>query len=247
MFYRNLYPVLDTAVCEKNGVDVVGFARILCENGSKRFQLRAKGMNFSQYRTLAEQIFSETSASLIANDHLEIAANPDSGSDRLFDGLHIGQEDFESGMQRFSGELTALLARYRSSGKITGFSTHSVSQVKQALSYDCFSYIATGPWFPTDSKPTGNDPVLSDLEKKQMLDALIGANMPAVFIGGFTPDRVRELRSLLQKYGFAGSPGASMRPVALYIAAIGSLMNQNGIKKMQSAVSELLDLNPQSL
>lgn len=232
LFYRNLYPILDLDTCHKYGIEPVDLAKRLIQNGSNLFQLRAKSLNRQQYRELARTIQKITSARIIANDHFELLNQQIDTGDRLFTGIHIGQEDFKNLISQKS--VSSIINRFqlfRSNDLITGISTHTVEQVQAAIDLSAFDYIATGPWFATTSKPTGKDPVLNSDQKEEMLKLICESTSSAVLIGGITDKTIHEIRRYVPE-------GCKDRVIVCAIAAIAT---ENGLKKMYDSVSELLD------
>ncbi len=96
------------------------------------------------------------------------------------DGVHVGQND-----------LSVSLARAAAPGLLVGVSTHSESQLRDAL-LERPDYVAFGPIFATSSKADAESCVgLSGLEVAAQL--VRAANIPLVAIGGIDVVRAREV------------------------------------------------------
>jgi thiamine-phosphate pyrophosphorylase len=117
----------------------------LCEGGSDIIQLRAKHTTPEKVQRLAEAILPVTRAAgipLVINDHLEIAHAIGA------EFCHLGQEDFfEAGHNHVSQlEMPGTPLQF-------GLSTHAPAQAERALKAGP-AYIAIGPVYATDTKPT---------------------------------------------------------------------------------------------
>ena len=133
----NLYSILDLGYVNEN--QVVDCATSICRSGVVKLQLRAKSIEPKKIFNLAKMvkpICNDYSIPLIINDYPEIAASIGA------DGVHIGQED---------GEIKKVRAII-GDNKIVGRSTHSIEQVRAAISEGA-DYIGFGPLYETGTKP----------------------------------------------------------------------------------------------
>ena len=137
-----LYTFVDTAFL--NGRSPSEVAKQLCEGGADLIQLRAKGIDESAVRCLAEAILPITRAAgigLVINDHPALAEVVGA------EFCHLGQEDFfDRGLAR--------LASLRGPGSALrfGLSTHAPEQAARAISAGA-DYLAVGPVYATATKP----------------------------------------------------------------------------------------------
>lgn len=163
-----LYPILDRDVLARHGLDPVRAARELVDAGCTLLQYRNKtdpaGILLEQAQSLREQLPSGA-CKLLLNDRTDLARLAD------FDGAHVGQTDLAPADAR----------RVLAPGQLLGLSTHSLDQLRAALS-EPVDYIAIGPIFATSTKSDA-DPVVG-------LDLLRAARAltpkPLVAIGGIT-------------------------------------------------------------
>lgn len=163
-----LYTFVDTAYLHGRAPELV--AQQLADGGSDLIQLRAKNVPASEIRAMAEKILPVTrraNVGLIINDHLEIAR--EIGADIC----HLGQEDFfDAGHQHLS-EL-----RIANDELKIGLSTHAPAQAQRALNAGA-DYLAIGPIYATDTKPTAK-PVTLDYVRW----AAANVSVPWFAIGG---------------------------------------------------------------
>ena len=138
-----LYTFVDTAYLHGRAPEQV--AQQLCDGGSDLIQLRAKKSSPAEIRAMAEKILPVTTRAgvgLVINDHLDIAREV--GAELG----HLGQEDFFDAGHREVAEL-----KTRSAALKIGLSTHAPAQARRALAAGP-DYIAIGPVYATDTKPT---------------------------------------------------------------------------------------------
>ena len=125
-----LYTFVDTAYLR--GRDPAEVARQLCDGGSDIIQFRAKELSPLEVACIGAKILSVTQAAnvpLVINDHPEIAVQIGAPL------AHLGQEDF------------------RAAPVPIGISTHSAAQAQRAIAAKP-AYIASGPVYPTPTKPS---------------------------------------------------------------------------------------------
>ncbi len=167
-----LYTFIDTAYL--GGRDPVQVARQLCEGGSDLIQLRAKDAPLAAVREMAERVLPtvrEAGVGLVINDYPDIAKEV--GSDLV----HLGQEDFfGTGMTQIS-----------QIGVKVGLSTHSPEQAQRALKTGP-AYIAIGPVYRTDTKPSAK-PVTLEYVRWAAQNVVI----PWFAIGGINLDNLDDV------------------------------------------------------
>lgn len=160
------YPILDTSLLRRRGVDCVQAARRIVDAGARILQLRHKDFFSREIFDQAEQIADlcrRAGAQFIMNDRADIAA-------LLGAGVHLGQED-----------LSPTQARAILKTGIIGYSTHNETQLRGAINQPA-DYLAIGPIFATSTKENP-DPTLG-LAELRRLRAL--TTRPLVAIGGIT-------------------------------------------------------------
>jgi thiamine-phosphate pyrophosphorylase len=145
-----LYAFVDIAYLHGRAPEII--ARQLCDGGADLIQLRAKKSSAEEVRRLAEAIVPITHAAnvgLVINDHLEIAREVGA------EFCHLGQEDFFDAGHKRVDEF-----KIKNSKLKIGLSTHAPEQARRAEEAGA-DYIAIGPVFATDTKPTAK-PVTLD-------------------------------------------------------------------------------------
>jgi thiamine-phosphate pyrophosphorylase len=163
-----LYAFVDTAHLRGRAPEIV--ARQLCDGGADLIQLRAKQLSLDETRRMAEAMLPITrraNVGLVINDHLSIAQKVGA------EFCHLGQEDFfDAGHRQIAG-----IRNPKSEIRI-GLSTHAPDQAKRALAAGP-DYIAIGPVYATDTKPTAK-PVTLDYVRW----AAANVTIPWFAIGG---------------------------------------------------------------
>jgi thiamine-phosphate pyrophosphorylase len=163
-----LYTFVDTAYLHGHAPEWI--AQQLCDGGSDLIQLRAKNSSPDEIRALAKKvapIIQRANVGFVINDHLEIAQEV--GADIC----HLGQEDFFDAGYKNVSEL-----KPKNSNLKIGLSTHAPAQAERALAAGA-DYIAIGPIYATDTKPTAK-PVTLDYVRW----AAAHATVPWFAIGG---------------------------------------------------------------
>jgi thiamine-phosphate pyrophosphorylase len=130
-----LYTLVDTAYLHGRAPEIV--AQQLCDGGADLIQLRAKKSSLDEIRAMARKILPITrraSVGLVINDYPDIAREVGA------DFCHLGQEDIS--------ELRIANCELR-----IGISTHSPEQARRAMAAGP-AYIAVGPIYATNTKPT---------------------------------------------------------------------------------------------
>ncbi len=220
-----MYPLLDLDTCRRRGLKPQALLQSWRGTGVvSYYQWRAKGVSTGEYLQQARELRSlAPTMPIFANDHAAPFLGGQPGSVAvtealdLFAGLHLGQEDLAALSRNERARLVEL--RRSRPGFVLGLSTHSADQLAAALRFDqdsgfadiptakhrerspIWSYLALGPCFPTGSKPTGRDPVLSPAEFHQAIETLVhGLNaldlpepFPLVLIGGIQSTNIEEL------------------------------------------------------
>jgi thiamine-phosphate pyrophosphorylase len=215
----SLYPIIDFSsfAAKPDTISaILSYAEELISAGATLIQLRDKtlstpGENATRrFLSCARELRRVTlgKATLIINDRVDLCLAADA------DGVHLGQDDlspeaarkiFDSvsrpsqplgvSIQRvphpFAGteQRSTEIAGERVGGKLIGFSTHNLAQVREADTLPV-DYIAIGPVFATGSK-ANPDPVVGIEGVKQARQA---TSKPLVAIGGITRLNCRQVR-----------------------------------------------------
>jgi thiamine-phosphate pyrophosphorylase len=175
--------------------------------GIRLFQYRDKRATMRDAYLIARalrQAATEVGSLLIVNDRCDLAMAVDA------DGVHLGQEDLPIAYAR----------RLLGPGKIIGLSTHTMPQVREAVSAQP-DYIGFGPVFSTSTK-ADHDPVVG-LEGLRAARAL--TTLPMFAIGGITAESSRRVME-------AGADG-----VAVISAILKAADLESAIKKFQQALA----------
>lgn len=168
------YPILDTELCGRRGLDLVPAAEAILDKGARILQLRNKTFFSRDVFAAAQRIAAlcaAAGAQFVINDRADIAMLLDAG-------LHVGQDDLPPDAAR----------RLIGPARLLGFSTHNETQLRAALR-EPVDYIAFGPIFGTASK-RNPDPVVG-VDELRRLRALSGK--PVVAIGGITRANARQV------------------------------------------------------
>jgi thiamine-phosphate pyrophosphorylase len=167
MVLPRFYPILDTEVALRRGVDPVNAAEQILEGGARILQFRHKGFLSREAFAWLERIAKlarSASATLVVNDRADLA--------QLFGaGLHLGQDDL----------LPSIARRVVGPDAMVGFSTHNEAQLRAACDEPA-DYLALGPIFGTATKEK-TDPTVGLDELRQLRPF---SNRPLVAIGGIT-------------------------------------------------------------
>ena len=166
------YPILDTEVGARRGIDPVSAAASILEAGAQVLQFRHKGFLSREIFKQMERIAAlcrEARVLFVVNDRADLAA-------LMGAALHLGQDDLPpAAARRVTGAETLI-----------GFSTHNERQLRAAQT-EPVDYLALGPIFGTSSKQNPDPMVgLDELRRLRPLTAL-----PLVAIGGITRDNAR--------------------------------------------------------
>jgi thiamine-phosphate pyrophosphorylase len=174
MFVPQFYPILDTEIAARHGLDAFAAAEQIIDAGARILQFRHKANFDREVLYKIEQIAalcSRFGTIFVMNDRADLA--------RIFGAaLHLGQDDLSPGDARIvTGSDTRI-----------GYSTHNEAQLKAAAS-ESVDYVALGPIFGTTSKQNP-DPVVG-LDGLRRLRSL--TNRPLVAIGGITRENARSV------------------------------------------------------
>jgi thiamine-phosphate pyrophosphorylase len=161
------YPILDSEIAARHGIDTLDAARQILEGGAQILQFRHKGFFsrdvFATVERLAE-LCRAANVPFVLNDRADLAALVGAA-------LHLGQDDLPpSAARRVTGPSTVI-----------GFSTHNETQLRAAAAEPA-DYLALGPIFGTASK-LNPDPVVSLAELRRLRPL---TDRPLVAIGGIT-------------------------------------------------------------
>ena len=167
MILPRFYPILDTMISVRRGIDPVNAAAQILEGGAKILQFRHKGFLSREAFTWLEEIAKlarSANATLVVNDRADLA--------KLFGaGLHLGQDDL----------LPSIARRVVGPDTIVGYSTHNEAQLRAACAEPA-DYLALGPIFGTVTKENPDPTVgLDELRRLRPI-----SNRPLVAIGGIT-------------------------------------------------------------
>ena len=161
---RGLYVIIDPQVT--GGRDPFAVAQSAIRGGARMLQLRDKlrdkGDSLPLARSL-QKLCAESGASLILNDHADIAAIVGSA------GLHVGQTDLPVDQAR------QVLAPHQ----VVGRSNHEIEELVESEGMGA-DHVAFGPIYHTDTKGVGRPP--QGIERLRL--ARDAAKTPLVAIGG---------------------------------------------------------------
>jgi thiamine-phosphate pyrophosphorylase len=172
MMLPRFYPILDTEVALRSGIDPVNAAAQILQAGARILQFRHKGFLSREAFGWLEKIAELAGAAgtpLVVNDRADLA--------KLFNAaLHLGQDDLPPAIAR----------RVIGPHAMAGFSTHNEAQLRAACT-EPIDYLALGPIFGTVTKENP-DPMVG-LDELRRLRPL--ASRPLVGIGGITRANAR--------------------------------------------------------
>jgi thiamine-phosphate pyrophosphorylase len=161
------YPILDTEVALRRGIDPVRAAQEILDAGANILQFRHKGFLSRQAFGWLERIAEAARAAgttLVVNDRADLAK-------LLGAALHLGQDDLPpAAARRVVGPETTV-----------GFSTHNEAQLRAALA-EPVDYLALGPVFGTATKENP-DPTVGLAELRRLRSF---SDRPLAAIGGIT-------------------------------------------------------------
>ncbi|MSV35408.1 MAG: thiamine phosphate synthase [Bryobacterales bacterium] len=167
------YPILDTEIAARYGVDVTFAAREILAGGARILQFRHKGFFSRDVFAAMERVAAvcrDAGVPFVVNDRADLAVLTNAV-------LHLGQEDLPpAAARKITGPDT-----------IIGYSTHNETQLRAAVAEGVADYLALGPIFGTASKENP-DPTVGLAELKRLRPL---ANRPLVAIGGITRQNAR--------------------------------------------------------
>jgi thiamine-phosphate pyrophosphorylase len=168
------YPILDTEVALRRGIDPVHAAQEILAAGANILQFRHKSFLSRQAFRRLEQIAElarTMGTTLVVNDRADLA--------KLFGAaLHLGQDDLPpAAARRVVGAETTI-----------GFSTHNEAQLRAALA-EPVDYLALGPIFGTATKENP-DPMVGLAELRRLRSL---SDRPLAAIGGITRANARQV------------------------------------------------------
>jgi thiamine-phosphate pyrophosphorylase len=161
------YPIVDSEIAARFGVEPLAAADDILQAGAKILQFRHKGFFSRETVATIERLADlcrQAGVLFVVNDRADIARVVGAG-------VHLGQDDLSPRSVRTIVGLETLI----------GFSTHNESQLRAAADEPA-DYLALGPIFGTGSKKNP-DPTVG-LEDLRRLRAL--TSRPLVAIGGIT-------------------------------------------------------------
>ena len=169
-----LYPILDTTLASRQGLNPIYVAEEWLAAGVGILQFRHKGFFSREIFGHMERIAAlcrQARVPFVVNDRADLAAILDAA-------LHLGQEDL----------LPSAARSVTGPGAIIGLSTHNEAQLRAALAEPA-DYLALGPMFSTASKENP-DPTVGLDELRRLRPIL---DRPLVAIGGITRANAREV------------------------------------------------------
>jgi thiamine-phosphate pyrophosphorylase len=169
----SFYPILDTGIAARHGVDLIFAAREILAGGAGILQFRHKGFFSRDVFAAMEGVAAlcrDAAVPFVVNDRADLAVLTGAM-------LHLGQEDLlPTAARKITGPNT-----------IIGYSTHNEAQLRAAVAEGAADYLALGPIFGTASKENPDPTVgLAELERLRPL-----ADRPLVAIGGITRQNAR--------------------------------------------------------
>ena len=174
MVLPRFYPILDTEVALRHGMEPVRAAGQILDGGAKILQFRHKGFLSREAFAWLEEIAKlarATAATLVVNDRADLA--------KLFGAaLHLGQDDL----------LPSVARRVVGSNATVGYSTHNEAQLRAACDEPA-NYLALGPIFGTTTKDNP-DPTVGVDELRRLRPR---SDRPLVAIGGITRANARQV------------------------------------------------------
>jgi thiamine-phosphate pyrophosphorylase len=174
MTLPQFYPILDTGVALKRGIDPMNAAQQIVDAGARILQFRHKTFLSREAFEWLERIAELTraaGATLVINDRADLA--------KLFGAaLHLGQDDL----------LPSIARRVTRADAIVGFSTHNEAQLRAACK-EPVNYLALGPIFGTVTKENP-DPIVGLAELRRLRPL---SPYPLVAIGGITRANARQV------------------------------------------------------
>ena len=174
-----LYGFVDATY--SNDRDPALLAKQLCAGGADLIQYRAKNQPAQIVEPTAAAILEVTrrnNVGLVVNDHWDVACKLGAAI------CHLGQEDFFDSGFKHKNELPTRIDGRR---PLLGLSTHAPEQAVRAIAAGA-DYIAIGPVFPTDTKPSAQ-PVTLDYVKW----ATENVSIPWFAIGGINLGNVDQV------------------------------------------------------
>jgi thiamine-phosphate diphosphorylase len=166
---RGLYVIIDPLVT--GGRDPFDIAQAAVRGGARMLQLRDKDRDKGESLPLAvalQKLCQEADASLIINDHADVAALVGAA------GLHVGQTDLPV------AEARKVLAH----NQVVGRSNHEIEEIPESEEMGT-DHVAFGPIYPTGTK----DVVGYDSQGiNRLLLAREAAKTPLVAIGGINAE-----------------------------------------------------------
>lgn len=144
------------------------------QGGATFIQLREKKLDYEEFLEEAKQIqklCKEYKVPFVINDNVEIAKQIGA------DGVHVGQDDMES------GKVRTLLGE----DKIIGVSAHNVEEALLAQANGA-DYLGVGAVFNTTSKDD-----VSTLDHEVLKEICKAVSIPVIAIGGINEENVWKL------------------------------------------------------
>lgn len=173
-----LYPVVDTAMLDERGIDVLAFVRAVLASKPAALQLRCKTFDAARVLKLSREISAMSGVvPFFVNDRPDLAIL--SGAT----GVHVGQDDLPP------GEVVRLASMLGVKLRI-GRSTHVEGDMVKSRD-EPIDYVAIGPIFATQTK-RDHAPVvgLERLARLAERSRQSHPTRPIVAIGGITEENI---------------------------------------------------------
>ena len=167
---RGLYVIIDPSVT--GGRDPLDIAQAALRGGARMLQLRDKDRDKGESIPLAEslqKLCHDAKASLIINDHADVAAIVGSA------GIHVGQTDLPVSEAR----------KVLTHSQVGGRANHEIEELPESEQMGA-DHVAFGPIYPTGTKDVGYDPQ----GITRLLLAREASKTPLVAIGGINTENV---------------------------------------------------------
>jgi len=172
----NLYLIISSEYAKDK--DIHNIAELAIEGGIDLIQLREKATPKDQLFKISKKLSKlckSTKTIFIVNDDPSLAKDADA------DGLHLGQKDIK--------KIPIIKAKkILGKNKLIGISTHSLKEVKEALSYNP-DYISFGPIFPTKAKNYS-------IGTRDIKKVIALSSKPVFFVGGINISNLAKVLNL---------------------------------------------------
>ena len=142
----DLYALCDRQLLDRYSLELEDFIEAAKLFGAQVVQYRDKEAPLDEKQENIKKLRRLWEGTLIVNDEISLA--------KYCDGVHLGQEDLASVMERFGAKSKAeaiTMMRKLIGAKIVGLSTHSQAEIEEANMLD-LDYIGLGAYRATKTK-----------------------------------------------------------------------------------------------